>query len=399
MAGVLGFVAVIVGLGALLGVFLEYGGGARAIAYRLTEGRSNKAAIWAMGFVGIFIAIPVFFDVGLILLVPVVTALASRAKSSPLLYGLPLLAGLAAAHAFIPPTPGPIAVAEILGAELGWVIIFGLCAGIPAMAIAGPLYAQYANTAGFLKPGDKPTDEQMDNSGVALDERGAEESQNLVWKALAVILIPLLLIVSGAIIKLTAYADENIGQIFAFVGHPFVALLIACGAAYYLLKPVTDDQKEKLQNGLTRAFEPTAAIILVTGAGGAFKQVLIDTNAGAEIAEIALSSGIMPIVAAFILAALVRVMQGSATVAMLTAAGLVAPLAAAAGIGSVHLALMTVSIAAGASVLSHVNDSGFWLVSKYFNLSVTETLKTWTVSSTLVGVVGFFAVLLISFFV
>ena len=394
MAGVLGFVAVIVGLGALLGVFLEYGGGARAIAYRLTEGRSDRAAIWAMGFVGIFIAIPVFFDVGLILLIPVVTALASKAKSSPLLYGLPLLAGLAAAHAFIPPTPGPIAVAEILGAELGWVIIFGLCAGIPAMAIAGPMYAQYANKAGFLKP--VSIDADVNNTH---EDVGKLDSQNLVWKAFAVIVIPLILIVSGAVIKLTALADGNVVQVLGFIGHPFVALLIACLSAYYLLKPANDDQKLKFENGLKRAFEPTAAIILVTGAGGAFKQVLIDTSAGAEIAKIALSSGIIPIAAAFILAALVRVMQGSATVAMLTAAGLVAPLAAAADIGSIHLALMTVSIAAGASVLSHVNDSGFWLVSKYFNLSVTETLKTWTVSSTLVGLVGFSIVLLISLFV
>ena len=164
------------------------------------------------------------------------------------------------------------------------------------------------------------------------------------------------------------------------------------------MQPKDIEGQNRLSEGLKRAFEPTAAIILVTGAGGAFKQVLIDTGAGAEIAEIALSSGIIPVVAAFILAALVRVMQGSATVAMLTAAGLVAPLADAANIGGVNLALMTVSIAAGASVLSHVNDSGFWLVSKYFNLSVPETLRTWTVSSTLVGLVGFGTVLLISVF-
>jgi len=390
MAGVLGFVAVIVGLGALLGVFLEAGGGARAIAHKLTHDRSERTAVWAMGFVGIFIAIPVFFDVGLILLIPVVTALARRAKSSPLLFGLPLLSGLAAAHAFIPPTPGPIAVAEILGADLGWVIIFGLIAGIPAMAVAGPIYARFAEKAGYFT---------RDLVGDWSDEDSEfNDTDGLVSKAFATIATPLIFIVTAAVIKLTSYAGTGVGQALVFVGHPFVALIIACLVAYYLLQPKDIEGQNRLSEGLKRAFEPTAAIILVTGAGGAFKQVLIDTGAGAEIAEIALSSGVIPVVAAFILAALVRVMQGSATVAMLTAAGLVAPLADAANIGGVNLALMTVSIAAGASVLSHVNDSGFWLVSKYFNLSVPETLRTWTVSSTLVGLVGFGTVLLISMF-
>ncbi len=395
MAGVLGFVAVIVGLGALLGVFLDIGGGAHAIARGLTKGREGRAAIWAMGFVGIFIAIPVFFDVGLILLVPVVAALARRAKASPLLFGLPLLSGLAAAHAFIPPTPGPIAVAEILGAELGWVIVFGLCAGIPAMLVAGPVYARIAEKTGLLGG------QLADNSHDTVEDISVSPSQSvgLVWKAFATIATPLILIVMGAVINLTSYKTTGVGQGLVFLGHPFVALLIACLVAYYLLRPEGAEGQEKLRQGLEKAFEPTAAIILVTGAGGAFKQVLIDTDAGAAIANIALSSGVIPIVAAFLIAAVVRVMQGSATVAMLTAAGLIAPLVSAAGSNSLELALLTISVAAGATVLSHVNDSGFWLVSRYFNLSVPETLRTWTVSSTLVGVTGFLMVLLISFFV
>jgi Gnt-I system low-affinity gluconate transporter len=395
MAGVLGFVAVIVGLGALLGVFLDIGGGAHAIAHGLTKGREGRAAIWAMGFVGIFIAIPVFFDVGLILLVPVVAALARRAKTSPLLFGLPLLSGLAAAHAFIPPTPGPIAVAEILGAELGWVIVFGLCAGIPAMLVAGPVYARIAEKSDLL--GGRLADH--DHNTVEDASGSPPQSAGLVWKAFATIVTPLILIVMGAIINLSSYKATAMGQGLIFLGHPFVALLIACLVAYYLLRPEGAEDQEKLRQGLEKAFEPTAAIILVTGAGGAFKQVLIDTDAGAAIANIALSSGVVPIMAAFLIAAVVRVMQGSATVAMLTAAGLMAPLVSAAGANSLELALLTVSVAAGATVLSHVNDSGFWLVSRYFNLSVPETLRTWTVSSTLVGVTGFLMVLLISFFV
>lgn len=389
MGGVLGFIAVIVGLGALLGVFLEAGGGAHAIAMQMVKGRSEKAAVWLMGFVGIIIAIPVFFDVGLILLMPVVYALGRRSCSSPMLFGLPLLAGLAAAHAFVPPTPGPIAVAEILGADLGWVVIFGLCAALPAMVVGGPIYARIAERAGYLKV-------SVDREEVAAATQAADVKAGLAWRAAVTILTPLLLIVGGLVFKAFAAGDTLVGQMVLLAGHPFVALLIACMMAYLLLRPEDEKGKIRLKEGLERAFEPTAAIILVTGAGGAFKQVLIDTEAGASLASIVLSSGVGPVVAAFLLAALVRVMQGSATVAMLTAAGLAAPIAAVANMEGPHLALMTIAIAAGATVLSHVNDSGFWLVSRYFHLSVPDTLRVWTLSSTLVGVTGFCIALVLS---
>lgn len=390
MGGVLGFIAVIVGLGALLGAFLEAGGGAKAMALGIVEGKSSKFVVWAMGAVGILIAIPVFFDVGLILLIPLVQALSKRTGKASLLFGLPLLAGLATAHAFIPPTPGPIAVAEILGADLGLVIVFGLLAGIPAVIIAGPLYALFAEKRGWLNEFSLNT-EDKDTSEI----EGFDKS--LAWKALATILIPLFLIVIAAFIGIANLNETPIGQFIGFIGHPFVALLIACGLATYLLRPQNEIEQTRLKAALERAFEPTAVILLVTGAGGAFKQVLIDTGAGAAMANAATSMGIAPIVAGFVLAALVRVAQGSATVAMLTAAGLVAPIAMASGMTGYDLALMTISIAAGASVLSHVNDSGFWLVSKYFDLSVSETLRTWTVASTLVGVVGFATAVALSF--
>lgn len=389
MGGVLGFIALIVGLGALLGTFLEASGGARAMAMQMVSGRSDRMTLWMMGLVGIVIAIPVFFDVGLILMIPLVQALARRSRRSPIFFGLPLLAGLATAHAFIPPTPGPIAVAEILGADLGWVIVFGLAAGLPAMAIAGPVYAGFAERAGWLTVGSTEAEQGDDAEPMAFDK-------GLAWRALATILVPLVLIVAGAIVGMSPLAGSSLGNGLAFMGHPFVALLIACAMAHYVLRPGTPADQEKLRAGLARAFEPTAAIILVTGAGGAFKQVLIDTGAGAAMAEATLSAGIAPIVAGFLLAVLVRVAQGSATVAMLTAAGLVAPVASAMGLGGFDLALMTIAIASGASVLSHVNDSGFWLVSQYFNLSVPETMRTWTVSSTLVGCCGFVMALVLS---
>ncbi|MEO9969878.1 MAG: gluconate:H+ symporter [Hyphomonadaceae bacterium] len=381
MGGVLGFIAVIVGLGAILGVFLEVGGGATAMAGWLVGNRSDGVAVWMMGFVGIVIAIPVFFDVGLILLIPLVGALARKAGAPALRFGLPLLAGLAAAHAFIPPTPGPIAVANILGADLGDVILFGLLAGIPAMLLGGPVYARFAEAKGWLGEAvqqleNAPEAEHVFDTGLAV-------------KALVCILVPLGLIVLGTVAPALFANSHDLVTALEFVGHPFVALLIACGLAWALLRPNDEVDQLKLKEGMERAFEPTAAIILVTGAGGAFKQVLIDTGAGAAMAEATLAIGLAPIAASFVLAALVRIAQGSATVAMLTAAGLVGPIAVSLGVEGVDLALMTIAIASGATVASHVNDSGFWLVSKYFDLSLSQTLRAWSVASTIVGLTGF----------
>lgn len=385
MGGTLGFVAVIVGLGALMGTYLEASGGAAALARSLVSERSPTASSVAMGAVGLIVAIPVFFDVGLILLFSLVKALAKKVRKHSLYFGLPLLSGLATAHAFIPPTPGPVAVAEILSADLGLVIVAGLLAGVPAMLIAGPVFAHLADNRGWL-----PSFEAVD----------AEEMQQfdpvLARKAMAAILIPLILIVAAAIAKSSGLEEGAAARMIAFAGHPFVALLLACGAAAILLRPIDGAGRARLSDALTRAFEPTAVILLLTGAGGAFKQVLVDAGAGKMMAAGLLDLGIAPLFAAFLLALIVRVAQGSATVAMLTAAGFVAPISAAAGIAGWDLALMTIAIAAGASMASHVNDSGFWLVSRYFGITEAETLKSWTISSTLVGLTGFVVVLLLA---
>ncbi|MEL7445345.1 MAG: gluconate:H+ symporter [Pseudomonadota bacterium] len=389
-AGVLGFIAVIVGLGALLGTYLEASGGAAALAKSIVGNRPPGPAGIAMGFVGLVIAIPVFFDVGLILLFPLVQALAVRAGKPALFFGLPLLAGLATAHAFIPPTPGPVAVSEILDADIGLVIVCGLAAGIPAMLIAGPYFTRFAHACDWL-PMRHSTDALPDE----VSTKGPELDGGLAVRASLSILVPIALIVLAAVAVQMGMESD----VIAFAGHPFVALLTGCGLAAWVLQPKDDEGRARLQDGLARALEPTAVILLVTGAGGAFKQVLVDTGAGKMMAEGFLAFGLGPIVAGFLLAALVRVAQGSATVAMLTAAGLSAPLAASAGLEGWDLARMVIAIAAGASIVSHVNDSGFWLVSRYFNLSASETLRTWTIASTLVGVVGFIVVITLGLFV
>lgn len=381
-AGVLGFIAVIVGLGALLGTYLEASGGAAALARAAVGERSPNLTGVIIGFVGLIIAIPVFFDVGLILLFPLVASLARRAGRPLLFFGLPLLAGLATAHAFIPPTPGPVAVAEIIGADLGLVIVCGVIAGVPAMLVAGPLFAQVAGRKDWLPDGD---------GAFAVLEEHAEPPVGMAQRAALAIFVPIALIVGAAMADMLGFETP----ILSFLGHPFVALMVGCAAAAWVLRPADDMGRERLKNGLARAFEPTAVILLVTGAGGAFKQVLVDTGAGEQLAGGLLGAGLGPIVAGFAIAALVRVAQGSATVAMLTAAGLTAPLAASAGMDNFELARIVIAIAAGASVLSHVNDSGFWLVSRYFGLTEGETLRSWTVASTLVGLTGFLGVLLL----
>jgi len=210
--------------------------------------------------------------------------------------------------------------------------------------------------------------------------------------------LPLVLILTGTLAR-TMLDAGGLRDVLVLVGHPFSALLIACGAALILVPSRTDAEKSGVRDAIARALEPVGAVILVTGAGGAFKQVLVDTGAGAQLADAALGLGLIPLVAGYGLALLVRVAQGSATVAMITAAGLVAPIAEAAGLGAADMALVVIAVASGATGLSHVNDSGFWLVSRLFGLSEGETLRTWSVAATLVSLTGFLGSLVISFWV
>lgn len=383
MGGVLGFIAVVVGLGAILGAILEHSGGIQNIADRLAKGSSNSVP-WKMSLLGTLVAIPVFFDVALVILIPLVLRLAKSLRRASLYVAGPLLAGLAAAHAFIPPTPGPIAVAALLDADLGLVIVAGLVAAIPAVAIGGPLFAR----ARF-----------SEEIGATNDESSIQESEDRpvmgISAAILALALPILLVASGTILKLTL-GEENVSSSLLFVSHPFVALLISLGLYYVYANRALKIPGADLNTASMKALEPAGAVVLVTGAGGAFKQVLIDSQAGARIAEMAASMNISVLIFAFLIAALVRVVQGSATVAMITAAGFTAPLLMVAEISDFDRALTVVAIAGGATVLSHVNDSGFWLVSRYLNLSVSETLKSWTVISTLVGTTGFLVALLLS---
>lgn len=387
MGGTLGFVAMVVGLGAIFGAILEQSGGAEALAKFLLSKFGEQRASWAMMITGFVVAIPVFFDVAFIILIPMVYALQRKTKKSLLLYALPLLTGLAITHAFIPPTPGPVAVADILGANLGWVIMMGFLAGIPAAIVGGPIFARYIAKK---IPLDAPREVSTEN---------AETTFPPVGMIITIILVPILLIVANTLLNSSLVGDgsisEGVKNWIEMIGHPFSALIIANLLAWYFLGIKRGLTKETLLKISGKSMEPAGIIILLTGAGGVFKQMLVDTGAGEMLANYVAASGLPVIFFAFIAAALVRVLQGSSTVAMITAAGLISPLLAS-GTAELEKALIVIAIACGASTLSHVNDSGFWLVSKYLGMTEKQTFRSWTMMTLIISLVGFAAVLLLS---
>ena len=377
MGGVLGFVATVVGLGALFGAVLEHSGGAQAVTAGLLRAFGERRAPSAMALAGFVIAIPVFFDVAFIILMPMLYALQRRTGKSLLLYAIPLLAGLAATHAFIPPTPGPIAVADILGASLGYVIGIGFAVGLPAVAVSGLWFGRYigARVLVAAPPLEAPA-KRVDLPSLGL--------------ILAIIALPIVLIllntsVSGGLLPVR---DPTALNLITLLGHPFTALILANLAAWYLLGIRRGFTRRQLLDIGSKSLAPAGTIILLTGAGGVFKQVLVNTGGGKMLAEGLTEAGIPVLLFAFFAAALVRILQGSATVAMITAAGLTAPLLASGAYSPVRLACLVIAIAAGASILSHVNDSGFWLVKEYLGLDERQTFRSWTVMTTLLALSG-----------
>lgn len=379
-------IALLVGLGSMFGAILEISGGAQVLAVTMVDKLGERRAAWALAITGLVIAIPVFFDAGLIILIPLAFSLARRTGRSSLSYAIPLLAGLAVGHAFIPPTPGPVLVASMLGVDLGWVILIGIVCGIAAIIVAGPLWGSYCGRKYFIPvPGDP-----------APDKARPEKLPSFLTVVL-IILVPLVLIilksVSGVVDAL-APARSVIG----FLGEPFVALTIATLLAMVLLGYRHGYTAAELEKVMTKALEPVGLILLVTACGGVLRYILQYSGLGEIIGNAVASASLPLVIVAFVVAALVRISVGSATVAMTMAAGIVAAMPEVAGLPPVHLACITAAIAGGATVCSHFNDSGFWLVKSLLGMDEKTTLKTWTVMETLVGFTGFLVALVISFF-
>ncbi len=396
MGSILGFIAIVVGIGSIFGEILQVSGGAEALSKAMLQKFGEERSSWALMTTGFIIAIPVFLDVGFIILVPMTYALSRKTGRSVLYYAIPLLAGLAVTHAFIPPTPGPIAVAEIIDVDLGWVILFGFIIGFPTAVVAGPFFGKYIAKKIHVAPPDISEEQQL------VQENTSKELPSFAW-VVFLIALPLVLILASTLADLAVKSDwlpaNKSMEIVQFLGHPFIALLIATMSAMYILGTKRNYSGKQLMQIANRALAPAGLIILVTGAGGVFKQILVDSGVGAALAEAIVNKNIPPVVLAYVLAVIIRLTQGSATVAMITAAGMVAPVIQVLGTGDIGKALVVLVIAAGSTTLSHVNDSGFWLVSKYLNMTEKQTLQSWSVMETIISVVGFVLILLISFFV
>lgn len=388
MGGTLGFIAVVVGLGSMFGKMLEVSGGTQRLARTLINKFGKEKASYALALTGFIVAIPVFFDVGFILIVPIVYSLARETKKSVLHYGIPLLAGLAVTHAFVPPTPGPVAVAQLVNADLGKVILFGIIAGIPATILAGPVFGKYIGK----KINVGVPDYMMEGIEKEIDEKDLPSFSTIF----SLILIPLVLIVLNTISSTFLDPNTFFAKLLKFIGHPFTALTVATILSFIVLGRFRGLSKEDINKVSTSALNSSGLIILITGAGGVFKQILIDSGVGDVLAQSVSSLNLSPILLAFIIALIVRVAAGSATVAMMTAGGIVAPMLSN---FSVEPALIVIAIASGSTALSHVNDSGFWLVNRYFGINEKDTLRSWTVMETIIGLVGLSVALILDIFI
>ncbi|MFJ1992442.1 GntP family permease [Streptomyces asiaticus] len=399
MGGILGHIAIIIGLGTMLGAILEVSGGAEALSARLLGLFGERRAPLAMGLTGLIFGIPVFFDVGIFVLAPIVYAAARRSGKSILLYAMPLLAGLSMTHAFLPPHPGPVAAAGLLHVDLGWVILMGIVVGIPSVLAAWG-YAAWIGKRIFVPvPQDMVEAAEESREAVAAQQRasGATPAEQPVSVAtvLTIIGTPLVLILCATFSSVAL--DPSTGRsVIEFFGHPFVALTIALLLAYYLLGIRRGWSRKSLETVSTASLKPVGNILLVVGAGGVFGAVLKGSGVAQALADAFDSAGLPVIVLAWLISVVLRVAQGSATVAIVTTAGIVTPMLSGGAYSQAHLALVIMSISAGSIFASHVNDGGFWMVAKYFGISESDTLKSWTVLETVLSVAGFVVAALLS---
>ncbi|MEV4733416.1 gluconate:H+ symporter [Saccharopolyspora sp. NPDC049426] len=383
-ASILGHITAIIGLGTILGSVLEASGGAQLLTRKLLGAFGENRAPLAMGLSGLIFGIPVFFDIGIFVLAPLVYVVARQGKRSILLYCLPLVAGLSMTHAFLPPHPGPVVAAGLLGVDLGWIILMGLACGLPAFVVAGLLYPVWIGKRIVLPV---PADMLAAADELAAKREG-QRDPSLGVVAL-IIGLPMVLILGATFGSITLPEGSGALSVLTFLGNPTVALTIAVLLSFWLLgtrRGMTGRDLSELTSG---ALRPLGMLLLVVGAGGFFGKVLAETGVGDALAGSLQGVGLPMIVSAYVISSGLRIAQGSATVAIVTTGGIVAPLVGSAGLSQAQLALIAVAIAAGSIIASHVNDGGFWIISRYFGIPVSDMLKTWTVLETLLSLVAF----------
>jgi GntP family gluconate:H+ symporter len=382
---ILGHIAAIIGLGTLLGAILEASGGAQVLMDKLMNAFGEKKAPVAIGLAGLIFGVPVFFDIGIFVLAPLVYVAAKRSGKSIVLFSMPLLAGLSVMHAFMPPHPGPVAAAGLLGVSLGWIIIMGLAVALPSWFVGGVLYSYWIG-----KRINVPVPEEMLAAAEkARSENGSDKEPPSLGLVLSIIGLPLVLILAGTFGSILLAKGTRLYSVATFFGTPAVALTISVLLAFWLLGFRRGMTREKVAELSGASLKPVAMILLVVGAGGFFGAVLAATGIGKTLASELSGIGLPVIALAYVISCVIRIAQGSATVAIVTTAGIVAPVLADLNYSQPQLALVVMAIASGSIIASHVNDGGFWIVSRYFGLSVKETLQSWTVLETILSVVGF----------
>ncbi|MFC4627254.1 gluconate:H+ symporter [Promicromonospora alba] len=397
-------VGVLIALGAIIGKLLIDSGGADRIVDTILDKTPAKRLPWAMALIAFVVGIPLFFEVGVVLLIPVVMIVARRMRTNPVLVGIPALAGLSALHGLVPPHPGPLLAIEALGADLGLTLGLGLLVAVPTVIVAGPLLAipltrwvrlappvsvlgvsDGAGAAGTADAGDSPANA---TAGLRKPTFGM---------SVLVVLLPVILMLARSVVEIAGATETGYGTVLEFLGEPLVALLLTSLFALFAFGTTVGRTRQQLGDLVGSSFAPIAGILLIVGAGGGFKQTLVDSGVGEVIASGIADAGITPLLAGWMVAALIRIATGSATVATITAAGIMAPLAA--GLEPTHAALLVLAIGAGSVFLSHVNDAGFWLVKEYFGMTVGQTFKTWSLMESVLSVVALLVVLLLGAFV
>lgn len=381
-------VGILIALGAMLGKLLADSGGADQIVDTVLGKARGAALPWAMALVAALIGLPMFFEIGLVMLIPVVLLAVKRTGKPLMLLGIPAVAGLSVLHGLVPPHPGPLAAAGALNANVGITLAFGLLVGIPTLVIAGPLFGKLAAR---LVPDAAPP-------ARLIPERADTDKPRPSFAAtLTTVLLPVALMLAKALSDILLAKESQARRVLDFIGDPLIALLAAVLVGMVLLGRPAGLDRGKLSTVVGESLGPIAGIILIVGAGGGFKQTLVDAGVGDVITGLAKDANLSPLLLGWLVAVAIRLATGSATVATVSAAGIVAPLAAT--MDPSHSALLVLAIGAGSLFFSHVNDAGFWLVKEYFGLSVGQTLKSWSVMETLISVVAIALILPLSLLV
>ncbi len=407
-------VGVLIALGAMFAKLLADSGGADEIVDTIVGHASPRALPWAMALVGSIIGLPMFFEIGLVLLMPVIYLVAKRSQLSLITVGIPALAGLSAMHGLVPPHPGPLTAIDLLGADLGITLALGVAVAIPTVIVAGPLFGRLAGRWVVLDVPDRfDADDFARNGGggVVAAEAGGDGTGTATQTAtrterqrpsfgitLFSVLLPVGLMMGKALADIFIDDESNVlRQTFDTLGRPLMALLIAVVVGIFTLGRGAAMTRDEITKCLEMSLPPVAGIILIVAAGGGFKQVLVDTGIGTKLAEWATAANISVILLAWVLAVLIRLATGSATVATITASSLMLGLVE--GMSTGEVSLIVLAVGAGSLFFSHVNDAGFWLVKEYFGMSVGQTIKTWSIMETVLSVTGLILVLLLGIFI